>query len=506
MAERGDAAPGAGGRADEEGAREEDGVVAPLAQRRKRDRDDREAVVEVLAERPGRDHGREVPVGRGDDPRIRSRRRAAERGHGPFLDRAEELGLEVQGKLADLVEEEGPAVRLAEATGLGRRGAGEGALLVPEELALDERLGQGAAVDDDEGPRGARREVVDPAGEHLLAGPGLARDEDRESARGDAAGELEDPRHGRALREELRAAEVLAERRVLGLEALLRTGGVVGLGALEARALDRHGALGGERLEELELGGPEAVGAPRAVHVEDAEEPSPRGERDGEDRSDRPLEDAGRRLSVLLRPPRVGEDDGAPVLEGAGRHRSRQELARGEVPSLPRASRDGLEHARGLEEDRAARALPEDDRPVEDPPEKLVGVGDGVDLGDRREEELDVPAVAPRVARERRSRVLRLVGDKELARAELDHVARRELTVAFESATVDCGRASEFPEDELPVGDAELEVQGREARVLDPDRAVAAAADADGTGPDLDRRVPPAGSPEDQRPRHRSGA
>ena len=55
-----------------------------------------------------------------------------------LLEDAEELGLGLQGQLADLVEEEGAAVGQLEAADPPGDGAGEGALLVAEQLALDQ--------------------------------------------------------------------------------------------------------------------------------------------------------------------------------------------------------------------------------------------------------------------------------------------------------------------------------------------------------------------------------
>ena len=55
------------------------------------------------------------------------------------------------GELADLVEEERPALGQLELALALDVGAGEGAALVPEELGLEEGLGDGAAVDGHEG-------------------------------------------------------------------------------------------------------------------------------------------------------------------------------------------------------------------------------------------------------------------------------------------------------------------------------------------------------------------
>ena len=59
-----------------------------------------------------------------------------------------------------------------------RDGAGEGALFVPEQLALQELRGDGPAVDRDERAVAALGMIVQVARHHLLAGPGLAGDED----------------------------------------------------------------------------------------------------------------------------------------------------------------------------------------------------------------------------------------------------------------------------------------------------------------------------------------
>ncbi len=80
-------------------------------------------------------------------------------------------------QVADLVEEDGAAVGRLELADLELVGPREGAALVPEHLALEELAGHGSAVDLDEGPGPAGRELVDRAGDEVLAGPGLAGDE-----------------------------------------------------------------------------------------------------------------------------------------------------------------------------------------------------------------------------------------------------------------------------------------------------------------------------------------
>ena len=76
--------------------------------------------------------------------------------------------------------------------------AGERSLDVAEQLAFEQALGQGAAVDADIRAGVARAEVVDGARDQLLARPGLADDQDAGARRGDLMGDPVHLRHRRA--------------------------------------------------------------------------------------------------------------------------------------------------------------------------------------------------------------------------------------------------------------------------------------------------------------------
>src|SRR5206468_244494 len=90
-------------------------VLAARAERRERDLDDREAVVEVLAERAFVHASRERTVRRREDAHVdRLLKVTSEAANGARLDRAQELRLDVERQLADLVEEDRAAVRLFE--------------------------------------------------------------------------------------------------------------------------------------------------------------------------------------------------------------------------------------------------------------------------------------------------------------------------------------------------------------------------------------------------------
>src|SRR5690606_10649806 len=104
--------------------------------------------------------------------------------------------------LADLVEEDRPAVRLLEGADAALPGAGERVSLVAEELALEEVRGDGGAVDGEERLVRARAPAVDGGGGGALAGPGLALQEDGHLRCGGALDERERHAHGDRARDE----------------------------------------------------------------------------------------------------------------------------------------------------------------------------------------------------------------------------------------------------------------------------------------------------------------
>src|SRR5204863_711263 len=99
----------------------------------------------------------------------RDLRVGADRTDLPLLERAEELRLHVDRQLPDLVEEERAAARLDEQTRALRLRVGERAAGVSEELALEQRVRNGGAVDRDERPVLPPALAVDRPGDELLA-------------------------------------------------------------------------------------------------------------------------------------------------------------------------------------------------------------------------------------------------------------------------------------------------------------------------------------------------
>ena len=94
-----------------------------------------------------------------------------------FLQRAQQLGLQVERQFANFVEKERALVGQFQAAHLARNRAGECALLVPEQFALQQSGGDGRTVDLDEGAITASAEAVNGARQQFLAGSGLALDE-----------------------------------------------------------------------------------------------------------------------------------------------------------------------------------------------------------------------------------------------------------------------------------------------------------------------------------------
>ena len=139
-------------------AHEQRDVAGALAERRQLDREDAEAELEVRAE-AARAHRR--ARGRGASRRRRARRARGvrvppRRSKRRSWSARSSLPWSGELELADLVEEERAAARELEAADARRDGAGEGAALVAEELALDEARRERRAVDVHEGPARAR--------------------------------------------------------------------------------------------------------------------------------------------------------------------------------------------------------------------------------------------------------------------------------------------------------------------------------------------------------------
>src|SRR2546430_8081611 len=120
--------------------------------------------------------GFEVAIGGGDESHVGvDDLLAADARELAVLEHVQQLGLQPQRHLADLVEEERALVGRLELAGLLAIGAGERALLVAEQLGLEQLARQGGAVHLQELLAGTRRRLVESARDDLLAGAALAR-------------------------------------------------------------------------------------------------------------------------------------------------------------------------------------------------------------------------------------------------------------------------------------------------------------------------------------------
>ncbi len=153
-------------------------VAFARAQRRHLEGDDAQPPVEVLAEFALFDHFAEVAVGGGDDAHVDlDRLGAADALDGLLAEGAQQLHLRGGVYLADFVEEKRAAVRQLEAPDAPLLRAGEGALLMAEELAFQNLRRERRAMHGDELGGGPAAEMVDGAGRELLAGAAFPLDE-----------------------------------------------------------------------------------------------------------------------------------------------------------------------------------------------------------------------------------------------------------------------------------------------------------------------------------------
>ena len=164
----------------EEEVGELEDVGLAIAERRNEDREHVQAIEQVFAEPLADDRRFEILVGRRDQADVGlNRLRSAEPLELARLQHAQQLDLRRQIQLADFVEEQRAAFGQLEAALLRRVRTGERALLVTEQLRLDQIVRQRGAAHLDERLLRARRVVVNGVGDELLAGARFAAQEHR---------------------------------------------------------------------------------------------------------------------------------------------------------------------------------------------------------------------------------------------------------------------------------------------------------------------------------------
>jgi hypothetical protein len=153
----------------------EQDVIWALTQRGKRERHNREAMVEVPSEAPGLYRGSQVFVGRADELDIDGLgARATEATDSPFLYCFQKLCLDGFWQQRHLVEKDRSVIRGVKEPRPRLPGVGKRTALVAEQLGFDQSVRNRGAVHINEGAVGAGPAPVDQPGEHALARPRFA--------------------------------------------------------------------------------------------------------------------------------------------------------------------------------------------------------------------------------------------------------------------------------------------------------------------------------------------
>src|SRR5882724_3644345 len=127
---------------------EQRNIACSFAKRRKQDRKNVQPIIQVHAEPPFGYHLLKILICRGNYPHIDSSRlRTTESFELLLLNHAQELGLKLDRQFANFVEEKRTAISGLKATYSMCQGSSKGASLMSKEFALDQRGGNGRAVD-----------------------------------------------------------------------------------------------------------------------------------------------------------------------------------------------------------------------------------------------------------------------------------------------------------------------------------------------------------------------
>ncbi len=182
---------------------QEQNVVPSLPQRRQGDGDDIQAEEKVFPERAFFYQGKEVLVGGRQHPHVHFLRPTGpDHIHFLFLKDPKELGLHGQAGIADFIEKEGSPVRGLEKSRPRLGSPGERSFDMAKELALQEPLGNPAAIDRHKGGRRPRAVVMNGPGNQFFSCSTLPRYENGCRRGGRFGHGLPDLGHGLGLSQE----------------------------------------------------------------------------------------------------------------------------------------------------------------------------------------------------------------------------------------------------------------------------------------------------------------
>src|ERR1700720_4019027 len=150
-----------------------------LAERWQRNRENIQAIVQILSEFTVTDHLPQISIGRRDHTNIDARGTSAAYGlELALLEHAEQLGLKLQWHVSNFIKKQCAAVRQRKPADMRINRSGKGSAFVPEKLTFEKTGRHRRTVHFDEIPAAARAELVNRARDNLLARPGFAGDQD----------------------------------------------------------------------------------------------------------------------------------------------------------------------------------------------------------------------------------------------------------------------------------------------------------------------------------------
>jgi len=188
--------------------RQQQDIVLSLPQRRQDDRENIDAIVDVLAELIGLDELLKVAIRGADYAYIGlAGLVAADALELAFLEHSEQFYLKGRGKVADPVEEERSGFGLFDSAYSGLDGAGECALFMSEQLASEQILTERGAVDLHERPLRPEAGIVHRVCDQLLTGSRFTANYDGGVSGGDLVNRAVDLSHHTGITDDILRSE-----------------------------------------------------------------------------------------------------------------------------------------------------------------------------------------------------------------------------------------------------------------------------------------------------------